>query len=137
MPNGNNKVLFGLIIRSDGFDLDCLFYKQRRVTGIKDPINSLELQLSDFNYQEVEQRYHPTFIDPGRKSVFTAARGLDIQNHTLMRCTIKEYYHYTRSTKLMAKQTKMKKERGFDQIESAIPTTKTSCQDTPNIYSTS
>ena len=53
MPNGNNKVLFGLIIRSDGFDLDCLFYKQRRVTGIKDPINSLELQLSDFNYCDI------------------------------------------------------------------------------------
>ena len=67
------------------------------------------MKLPGLNYQEVEQHYHPTFIDPERKSVVTAARGLDIQNHTLMRCTIKEYNHYTGSTKLMAKQTKLKK----------------------------
>ncbi|KAI7900981.1 uncharacterized protein BX663DRAFT_438345, partial [Cokeromyces recurvatus] len=70
-PNGNNDVLFGNIIRSDGFDLDCLFYK-RKMT-IKDLINGLQIKLSDFNYQEVQQQYQPVFIDPGRKSVFTAA----------------------------------------------------------------
>lgn len=122
-PNENNKVLFGNLIRSNGFDLDCLFYKRKKAK--KDPIHNLELKITDFALEEVKQYYEPIFIDPGRTSVFTGAKGLDIKNHSLLRCSTKEYYHYTGSTKFAVAQNKLKQERGINKIESAIPTSKT------------
>lgn len=116
-PNGDNRILFGNLIRSDGFTVDCLFYKRARSSN---PINSCQLELADFEYQEVQNTYKPTFIDPGRKSVFTAAGGLN-NEHTLMRCTTKEYYHYTGSTRYLADQQKRKKEAGMTKLESEIP----------------
>ncbi|KAL0094011.1 hypothetical protein F4703DRAFT_1730082, partial [Phycomyces blakesleeanus] len=92
--NDNNDVLFSNIIRPDGFGLDCppppfFFYKIN--TTIKDPVHSLQLKLSYFNYQEVEQEYMPVFIDPGRSSVFATACALSTQKHALTCWSTKEY----------------------------------------------
>lgn len=115
------------MIRSDGFSVDCLFYKESKDTA--GGSDSLDLQLEHFNYEEIQASYSPTFIDPGRKSVFTAVSGLDTNAHTIMRCSTKEYYHYTGSTKFSAAQKRLKKTNHIEEIESNIPTTKTSSAD--------
>ncbi|KAI9268584.1 hypothetical protein EDC94DRAFT_514539, partial [Helicostylum pulchrum] len=82
MPNGENDILFGNIIRSDGFCVDFLFY--RRIEPKQDDTISLpkhKLELQDFIFEEVENVYRPPFIDPGRRSVFTATIGLDSSQH--------------------------------------------------------
>ena len=121
VPNGDNTVLFGNFIRSDGFGLDLIYNKRKQNRTI---IESHDLTLDDFDYQEVEASYCPIFIDPGRKSVFTAAIGLkDAQQ--IRRCTIKEYYHLTGSTVYQKKLKKLKEANGIADIESGIPTPKT------------
>lgn len=115
--------MFGNLIRSDGFDLDCLFYKRAKENN--DPVSSFQLSLPDFTYEEVETQYNPFFLDPGRKAVFTAANGLTTKQHSIVRCTTKEYYHYTGSTKMCAIERKVKKAQGLEIIESQIPTPKT------------
>lgn len=83
-----------------------------------------ELEVQDFTLEEVEKVYRPYFIDPGRKSVFTATIGLDITQHQVRRCSIKEYYHLTGSTVYSSKLRKKKDEGGITEIESRIPTSK-------------
>ena len=87
--------------------------------------------MDHFNYDEIQTSYNPLFLDPGRKSVFKAVSGLDTTAHTIMRCTTKEYYHLTGSTKFSSTQNKLKKASSIEEIESRIPTTKTS---DPNAY---
>lgn len=53
-----------------------------------------ELGLHNFTSEEVEKVY----IDPGRKSAFTATINLDSTQHRVRRCSTKEYYHFTGST---------------------------------------
>ncbi|KAI8967500.1 hypothetical protein BDF20DRAFT_899602, partial [Mycotypha africana] len=54
----SQETLFRSIVRSDGFTIDFLF------TG-----------------------YRPYFIDHGRKDVFKAAIGLNVEKHQLRRCS--------------------------------------------------
>ncbi|KAG1050437.1 hypothetical protein G6F43_007287 [Rhizopus delemar] len=72
IPNKNNKILFGNTIKSDGFSVDFVFYRKKRMNNGSD----VELTLEDFNYEEVHNQYHPIFLDPGRKSLFTAVVGI-------------------------------------------------------------
>ncbi|KAG1300639.1 hypothetical protein G6F61_012835 [Rhizopus arrhizus] len=67
-PNENNKILFENTIKSDGFSVDFVFYRKERMNNGSD----VELTLKDFNYEEVHNQYHPMFLGPGRKSLFTA-----------------------------------------------------------------
>ncbi|KAG1139784.1 hypothetical protein G6F37_009494 [Rhizopus arrhizus] len=71
-PNENNKILFGNTIKSDGFSVDFVFYRKERMNNGSD----VELTLEDFNYEEVHNQYHPMFLDPGRKSLFTTVVGV-------------------------------------------------------------
>ncbi|KAK4510683.1 dTDP-fucopyranose mutase [Mucor velutinosus] len=125
MPNGENDVLFGNIVRSDGFCVDFLFYK--RTSGTADEISTVnhDLGIKDFTIEEVTQLYRPSFLDPGRKTVFTAAIGLDPDVHQVRRCTTKEYYHLTGSTVYAKKLQQEKDTAGITAIESAIPSAKT------------
>jgi hypothetical protein len=75
-PNGNNNVLFGNLIRTDGFSVDFLFYKRFQV-GHAPSLQKFDLALDGFNLLEVENNYMPISLDPGRKSVFTATVGLE------------------------------------------------------------
>lgn len=135
VPNGENQTLFGNLIRSDGFSVDLVFYKRNETKNAGNSFN-FDLKLEHFNHEEVQSSYCPIFIDPGRKSVFTAVSGLSTNTHTIMRCTTKEYYHYTGSTKYSATQTKLKKKKTnhIEGIESRIPTTKTSSADEYSNY---
>ncbi|KAI9030656.1 hypothetical protein CLU79DRAFT_694474, partial [Phycomyces nitens] len=122
LPNGNNDMLFGNLLRSDGFSLDFLFYK-RRQTGYGPSYQSLELKLGDFTMSEIDEMYTPICIDPGRKSVFTATIGSDLQTR---RCTRSEYHHMTGVTNFALRLEKKKIESGIGLIESNLPTPKTS-----------
>lgn len=116
-------MLFGNIIRTDGFSVDFLFYKRRRVT-LESAYQTFDLSLDDFSLSEVEQTYVPIFLDPNRKSVFSAMVG--IQEQQIRKCSMKEYYHLTGSTKLSKELESLKKSEGVEPIESSIPSPKTS-----------
>ncbi|KAG0875676.1 hypothetical protein G6F15_010288 [Rhizopus arrhizus] len=119
-PNENNKILFGNTIKSDGFSVDFVFYRKERMNNGSD----VELTLEDFNYEEVHNQYHPMFLDPGRKSLFTAVVGVASAKQ-IRKCSVKEYYHLTGST-VYSKKLELKKEcSGIKTIESQIPTSKT------------
>lgn len=100
--NEDNKVLFKNLIWSNGFNLDCLFYKRKRAR--KDPINSLVLKIIDFALEEVEQHDEPIFIGSSRTSVFTGAKELDIKTILCFLQHRRIYYHYTGSTKFAVTQ---------------------------------
>ncbi|EIE76770.1 hypothetical protein RO3G_01474 [Rhizopus delemar RA 99-880] len=77
IPNENYKILFGNTIKSDGFSVDFVFYRKERMNNGSD----VELTLEDFNYEEVHNQYHPMFLVPGRKSLFTAILCKDTAHH--------------------------------------------------------
>jgi len=122
--DGENTVLFNNLVRSDGFAVDFIFNRKKQ----ESIIGGHDLTLEDFTYEEVEGVYRPAFIDPGRKAVFTAAVGLG-DDHQVRRCSTKEYYDLTGSTKYSIKLQRLKDERGITPIETDMPTTKT-CQAT-------
>ncbi|KAI8970261.1 hypothetical protein BDF20DRAFT_826325 [Mycotypha africana] len=123
-PNGDNKELFGNIVRTDGFSVDFLFYK-RQQSGHGASFQKFDLTLDDFSLDEVDNTYLPITLDPGRKSVFTAAIGLEY-NRQVRRCTTSEYYHMAGSTKYCKKLNSIKAVTGIDLVESQIPSSKTS-----------
>jgi hypothetical protein len=133
MPDGENNVLFGNIIKSDGFCVDFLF-DRRADYGQEDDIVNHDLCLEDFTLEEVKQSYRTSFLDPGRKSVYTAVTGLNSQEHCVRRCSTKEYYHLTGSTVFSIELQKTKDQEGITQIESAAPTAKTAKSDTYLAY---
>ncbi|KAG2191846.1 hypothetical protein INT46_010558 [Mucor plumbeus] len=122
--DGENTVLFNNLIRFDGFAVGFIFNRKKQ----ESIIGGHDLTLEDFTYEEVEGVYRPVFIDPGRKAVFTAAVGLG-DDHQVRRCSTKEYYDLTGSTKYSIKLQRLKDERGITPIETGMPTTKT-CQAT-------
>lgn len=92
--SGENSILFNNYIRSDGFAVDFVFNKRSQQSH---SIENHDLTVKDFEYEEVITSYRPMFIDPGRKSVFTAVVGLE-DNHQVRKCSTSEYYHLTGST---------------------------------------
>ncbi|KAI8968437.1 hypothetical protein BDF20DRAFT_896358, partial [Mycotypha africana] len=88
-------------------------------------IHNHTVTLENFSYDEVQDNYRPAFLDPGRRSVFTAAIGLDHNKLQVRSCSTKEYYHMTGSIRYAAKLEK-KKAGTIKMIESGIPTAKTS-----------
>ncbi|GAA5816932.1 hypothetical protein MFLAVUS_010467 [Mucor flavus] len=122
-PNGNNSILFGNIVRTEGASVDFLFYRKHQV-GPGPSYQRFDLALEDFDLSEVKDKYLPISLDPGRTSVFTATVGLQSNRH--LRCTTKEYYHMTGSTRFSRKQNKLKNDTGIESLESEIPSPKTS-----------
>lgn len=119
-PNGNNRILFGNTFKSDGFSVDLVFYRRER----KNNDTNVEITLQDFNYDEVIKQYQPTFLDPGRKSLFTAVDGVESVKQ-VRKASTKEYYHLTGSTVYSKKLESRKKRAGIVEIESKIPSPKT------------
>lgn len=117
--------MFNNLVRSDGFSVDFVFVKKRIPESTESRLMNSDLLLQDFKFEEVKDKYNPISIDPGRKSVFTAAVGID-ENVQIRRCTTSEYYHNTGSNSFSKKQKKKKSQTGIDKIESAIPSCKTS-----------
>ncbi|CEG76690.1 hypothetical protein RMATCC62417_11550 [Rhizopus microsporus] len=89
--------MFANTIKSDGFSVDFVLSK-RTANGTSSKTN-IDLKLEYFDLEEVKQTYEPMFLNPGRKSVFTVAIGLDKTKHQIRHCSTAEYYHMTGSTK--------------------------------------
>ncbi|KAI8968532.1 hypothetical protein BDF20DRAFT_839628 [Mycotypha africana] len=106
------------------FDFKKLRYK-RQQSGHGASFQKLDRTLDDFSLDEVDNTYLPITLDPGRKSVFIAAIGLEY-NRQVRRCTTSEYYHMAGSTKYCKKLNSMKAVTGIDLVESQIPSSKTS-----------
>ncbi|KAL0096089.1 hypothetical protein J3Q64DRAFT_1622094, partial [Phycomyces blakesleeanus] len=123
--NGENNVLLGIIDRSDGFSVDFLFYKRSHNTTDEISIVDHDFGIKHFIFEEVTKMYRPSFLDPGRNRVFTAAVRLDPNDHQLRRCTTKEYFHLTGSTVYARKLHQEKDTASITAIESAIPSAKT------------
>ncbi|ORE08370.1 hypothetical protein BCV72DRAFT_323947, partial [Rhizopus microsporus var. microsporus] len=111
-----------LQILSSPTDFQLILYSTKDATLIA----NIDLELEDFGLEEVKQAYQPMFLDPGRKSVFTAAIGLDTTNHQIRRCSTAEYYHRTGSTKYIKKLERLKAQKGIKTIETNMPSPKTS-----------
>ncbi|KAI7902157.1 uncharacterized protein BX663DRAFT_436273, partial [Cokeromyces recurvatus] len=88
-------------------------------------VNDLDLKLTDFDYEEVASTYNPIYLGSGRKAVYTTVCGLVKDVHPIIRCSTKEYYHYTGSTEFLVNQQKLKKQNRIEEVESKIPTHKT------------
>ncbi|KAI8078177.1 uncharacterized protein B0P05DRAFT_470538 [Gilbertella persicaria] len=131
IPNGNNKILFGNTFKSDGFSVDLLFYRREK----KKDDTGVELALEDFNYEEVINQYQPVFLDPGRKSLFTAVVGVESAKQ-IRKSSAKEYYHLTGSTVYSKKLESKKQRSGILTLESQIPTSKTTEPDSYENYAT-
>ncbi|CEG77324.1 hypothetical protein RMATCC62417_12099 [Rhizopus microsporus] len=113
------------IVKSDGFSVDFVFNK--RTTKDTSLITNIGLKLEGFGLEEVKQTYQPMFLDPERKSVFTAAIGLDTTNHPIRRCSTAKYYHMTGTTKHLKKLENLKvEEKGIKETETNIPFPKAS-----------
>ncbi|KAL4207464.1 hypothetical protein AB4K20DRAFT_1832890 [Rhizopus microsporus] len=119
----NNKIMFANTVKSDGFTVD--FVINKRTTKDTSLAANVDLAPEDFDLKEVKQTYQPMFLGPGRKSVFTAAIGLDTTNHQIRRCSTAKYYHMTGSTKYIKKLEKLKTEKGIKDIENNITSAKT------------
>ncbi|KAL4214370.1 hypothetical protein AB4K20DRAFT_1880052, partial [Rhizopus microsporus] len=94
ISNEENKVQLSNIVRSDGFCVGFIFYK-RTCDEKGDDALIHDLGVNDFSIEEIIQLYRTSFLGPGRKTVYTAAMGLDESQHEIRRCTTKEYYHLT------------------------------------------
>ncbi|KAI9013937.1 hypothetical protein CLU79DRAFT_683965, partial [Phycomyces nitens] len=121
--NRHSDILFGNLLRTDGFSFDFLFYKRRQI-GYGSSNQSLALKLENLTMSEIDEMYTPISIDPGRKSVFTATVG---SNPQTQKCTRDKYQHMTGATNFAVKLGKKRKiESGIGSIESNLPTKKTS-----------
>ncbi|KAG2195909.1 hypothetical protein INT47_002682 [Mucor saturninus] len=94
LPTGTNKKMFANMVRSDGFAVDFIFYKEKTYS---EHINQVDLILDDFEFNEHEEHYLPITIDPGKKAFFTAFAGSSNDTSDFRKCSIKEYYHITES----------------------------------------
>ncbi|CEG79948.1 hypothetical protein RMATCC62417_14352 [Rhizopus microsporus] len=115
--------MFVNTVKSDRFSVDFVFSK--RTTKDASSKTNIDLKLEDFDLEEVKQTCQPMFLDSGRKSVFTAAIGLDTTNHQIRHCSTAEYYHMMGSTKYIKKLEKLKAQKGIKEIENNIPSPNT------------
>ncbi|KAI8968897.1 hypothetical protein BDF20DRAFT_916332 [Mycotypha africana] len=99
-------------------------------------IDHHNLTLEDFSYEEITANYRSAFVDPGRKAVFTAAIGLETERHEIRRCSTKEYYHMTGSTRINTELERKKANCTIKDIESNIPSCKTGSPEHYKIYTT-
>ncbi|KAI8969915.1 hypothetical protein BDF20DRAFT_826467, partial [Mycotypha africana] len=125
----NTSVLFRNLIRSDGFTVDFLFNRKKKPKE-DEIIDHHDLKLEDFLYEEITANYRPAVVDPGRKTVFTAAIGLETERHEIRRCSTKEYYHMTGSTQRKNASCTIK------DIEIDIPSWKIGSPEQYEIYTT-
>ncbi|OAD68330.1 hypothetical protein PHYBLDRAFT_173329 [Phycomyces blakesleeanus NRRL 1555(-)] len=105
-PNGNNRIMFGNLIRSDGLSIDWISYKMK-----PNPIAS--------------NNYKPVFIDPGGNAAIIAAEKVYNKTYGLLRYKNHEYYYMTGLTRYQADRLWQKKQNGIETIENYISSDKT------------
>ncbi|ORE05788.1 hypothetical protein BCV72DRAFT_242570 [Rhizopus microsporus var. microsporus] len=92
-------------------------FARRRVTDL---FNNVELQITDFNFDEIIDHFRPCAVDPERRDAFTSYHG----NGDIRRLTTKEYYHASGSSRCMRFEDNCKRQAGIKEIEANTPTAK-------------
>ncbi|KAI8891201.1 hypothetical protein K501DRAFT_166315, partial [Backusella circina FSU 941] len=115
-----NNAMFANIVRTDGYTIDFIFCGKKRAVK-----TTSELQLYGFTKEEVEEYYSPIYLEPGRKHVFTSVTRSDLRNNEVRKCSTKEYYTMTDSSKYQRSLDKEKINSNVKKMETDIPTEKT------------
>ncbi|KAI8881371.1 hypothetical protein K501DRAFT_274642 [Backusella circina FSU 941] len=107
---------------TDGYTCRVLFCRKVRPLS---PIENVSLELEDFSAEEVDKHFRPCTVDPGRKDVFVSYH----RSNDLRRLSTKEYYNMGGTIRRQRKEQELKRSLGIEEIESNIPTPKTtSCE---------
>ncbi|KAI8061405.1 hypothetical protein BDF21DRAFT_455741 [Thamnidium elegans] len=109
-------------IYTDGYTCRISFARSVPETLEEDKVN---LEIADFNADEIENFFRPCFLDPGRKNAYVAYYG----NEQVRSLTVNEYYCSSGPVNRARKQDTFKIEQGIKALETQIPTTKTSSVD--------
>lgn len=112
------KKMFANKVVTDGSSLIFLFSREARPN-----IQNVELELTDFTLEELNELFRPCALDPGRTNAYTAAYGCGPESHAIVRYTTDEYYHSLK-TKAEVEFKKKKEQTGVDNIEKKFPTAK-------------
>ncbi|KAG2200602.1 hypothetical protein INT47_007346 [Mucor saturninus] len=89
-------------------------------------------ELDDFNTEELKTYFRPCTVDPGRKDVFVSYHG----DNDVRRLSSKEYCNMGGVTQRHKQEQELKKSLGIDQIETNIPSPKTTSHDAYILYIT-
>lgn len=110
--------MFTNMVTTNGFQLSLHFARPAKSPG-------MELELSDFKEEEIENYFMPCALDPGRRDIFQAAYGAQNTEHEIRRSSTREYYQWTGSPKRNENLKKARKRNGIEEIESNFPSAKT------------
>lgn len=115
-----NSVAFMNKIRTDGFTVEFLFARKKRV------LDALpELDFVDFSEQELKEDFHLWGADPGRRDVFVMVDGHESHPHQVRRISTAEYYTVAGYNKTRSRIQNAKTSKQIDKIETSIPSPKT------------
>lgn len=106
-------------IYTDGYTCRISFARNVPEKLDQDRVN---LEISDFNEDKVNNFFRPCFLDPGRKNAYVAYYG-DEQVRSL---TANEYYYSSGSINRARNEDALKIQQGIKDLETSFPTSKTS-----------
>ncbi|KAL0146424.1 hypothetical protein V8B55DRAFT_1431939 [Mucor lusitanicus] len=143
--NGNNQVMFANLVTSDGTSANMVFHR-RKPSQEDTLIRNHKLQMKDFTLDEVLTHYQPFFVDPGRKSLYTAVSPdfnyweraalpsfTDFGSLQVRKMSTKEYRFFMDGG-LHKKWLKRIRDANLELLLSQTPTPKTASSDAFNNY---
>lgn len=114
-------------ILTDGYTCRLVFARESRMLH---GVQNTDLELGDFNTQEIDKHFIPISVDPGRTTFVTSYR----QDGQIRSVGQKEFYTMSGRTPMLKKLQRRKNECGIAQLESNMPSPKTSLLTQYNIY---
>lgn len=112
---------------TDGYTCRVLFARNVPRQG---PESSIKLELSDFNEGEIGDCFRTCFLDPGRKSAYTAYYG----NNEVRSLSTTQYYSLFGAPGRSKQEDSLKIEQGIKLLETNIPSPRTAAIANYNIY---
>ncbi|GAA5811239.1 hypothetical protein MFLAVUS_004671 [Mucor flavus] len=117
LPTNKGKMFLNGMY-TDGYTCRVLFCCQYKPSL---PVENVSLELEDFNVDEVKKHFRPCAVDPGRKDVFVYYH----DNNDLRRLSSQECYAMGGTVRRQRKEQDRKRISGIEQIETHIPSPKT------------
>ncbi|KAI8879272.1 hypothetical protein K501DRAFT_193937 [Backusella circina FSU 941] len=124
-------MIFDCLINTDGFGVYFVFVRKKKKASAT--TKKAMFTLVDFDRQYIENFFMPCTVDPGRKSVLSAAVVQDSSSHKIRSCKAKERECCTGSKRRLRFVDELKATTGIKRIKMKIPSSKTgSIQETTN-----
>jgi hypothetical protein len=117
----NPNQIFANKIMTDGSSVVFLFSRK----AAHKRVATVDLDLTDFTQEEVNELFEPCAVDPGRTNAMTIAYGCGQDSHMLRNFTTKEYYNAVNSPASKKRLQQEKDTAGITPIETSLPTAKT------------